>query len=99
MIRYRLYGRPGSIKALGDKLVTLLAVVLILVPVVVLHFVTNQDMRVLWIVAFTLVFAAALSVPDDAKYSEIFAAAAAFVAVQAVYIGGGGSSGNAAATT
>lgn len=65
----------------------MLASILILIPVVILHFVTNPNNRLALIVVFTLVFTASMALFAGAKRSEIFAAAAAFVAVQVVYVG------------
>ena len=69
------------------NLITLLATALILIPVITLHFVTNSNWRLSLIVVFTLAFTTSMSVTTKAKRSEIFAAAAAFVAVQVVYVG------------
>ena len=66
---------------------TFAATVLILIPVIVLHFVTNENWRLAVIVIFTLCFAATLVFCTRAERSQIFAATAAFVAVQVVYVG------------
>ena len=64
-----------------------MAAVLILVPVIVLHFLQNANWRLLVIVIFTLIFTATLVVGTGAERAQIFAATAAFVAVQVVYMG------------
>lgn len=64
-----------------------LAAVLLLVPVVVLHFIDNATGRLAVIVCFSVAFILALTLGTDATRSEIFAASAAFVAVQVVYVG------------
>jgi hypothetical protein len=60
--------------------------------VIVLHFVTSSKWRLILIVVFALAFTMTMSFTTDAKRSEIFAAAAGFVAVQVVYVGSVGSS-------
>ena len=60
---------------------------IVLVPVIVLHFVQDTDWRLAIIVLFSLVFTGVLVLGTDAKRSEIFGASAAFVAVQVVYVG------------
>jgi hypothetical protein len=70
----------------GDKLSSFAGAVLIL-PVIVLHFLQSSTTRLLVIVIFSLAFTFAMAFFTDARRSEIFAAAAAFIAVQVVYVG------------
>ena len=64
----------------------LLVSYMILVPVIVLHFVKNSDARLGIIVGFTVAFSLVLASATEAKRREVFAATAAVVAVQVVYI-------------
>ena len=81
------YGSAKTWLAVGDQISSFLASVLILVPVIVLHFVNDSTRRLLVIVVFTLVFSGLLVLATGARRSEVFAATSAFVAVQVVYIG------------
>jgi hypothetical protein len=63
------------------------ATLLILVPVIVLHFVKDPGYRLIIVVAFSMSFIIAMATLSGAKRSELVAASAAFVAVQVVYIG------------
>jgi hypothetical protein len=71
----------------GDQLSTVAAAILILVPVIVLHFLKTANQRLGSIVAFTLLFAFMLGKLAGANRNEVFAATAGFVAVQVVYVG------------
>jgi hypothetical protein len=81
------FGTREGVRSAGDKAASFIASVLVLVPVITLHFVTSPDARLGVIVAFTLAFAGMLVSVTEAKRSETFAATAAFVAVQVVYVG------------
>ncbi|KAI1120216.1 hypothetical protein F5Y10DRAFT_137095 [Nemania abortiva] len=84
---FEVFTTTGAIIGAGDKLVTVISCLLITVPVVVLNYVTNTSLRLVLIVLFTLAFSLALAFMSDAKRKEIFAATAAFVAVQVVFVG------------
>ena len=84
---FRLYGTNHSLRSAGDKMSSILATVLILTPVVVLHFLNNASYRLVVVVVSSLAFTTAMVTLTEAKRSEIFAAAAAFIAVQVVYLG------------
>ena len=84
---YVIYGTADSLRSIGDKITSLVAVILILVPIIVLHFLNSATMRLIVIVAFSSSFTLVLVLTTDAKRSEIFAASAGFVAVQVVYVG------------
>lgn len=84
---FRLYGTSSQVRSIGDKFTSILATILILIPVIVLHFVTDPDHRLIIVVAFSLSFTVAMTVLSGAKRAELVAASAAFVAVQVVYIG------------
>ena len=58
-----------------------------LVPVIVLHFLQDANWRLAVIVMFSLSFTATLVIGTSAERAQIFAATAAFVAVQVVYVG------------
>lgn len=81
------YGNRKAWTAAADQITTLFACILILVPVIVLHLVNNSDVRLGIIVASTFIFALVTVLATNAKRSEIFAATAAFVAIQVVYVG------------
>ncbi|KAE9375317.1 hypothetical protein N431DRAFT_198881 [Stipitochalara longipes BDJ] len=85
-----LYLDSGAIVRVGDKIVTVISCLLVTIPVIVLHYVTNTGIRLGLIVAFALLFSLALVSTSDASRKEIFAATAAFVAVQVVYVGSAG---------
>ena len=84
---FAIHSTAESIFSFGNKLISFVAAILILVPVIVLHFLQNANWRLLVIVIFTLVFTATLVVGTSAERAQIFAATAAFVAVQVVYVG------------
>jgi lysylphosphatidylglycerol synthetase-like protein (DUF2156 family) len=86
-VAFRLYGTNTGARSKGDIITAMLATILILVPVIVLHFVKSADHRLIVIVLFSLSFVIAMSVLSQAKRSELFAATAAFIAVQVVYVG------------
>ena len=81
------YGSERQWKVIGDQATSFLAAVLVLMPVIVLHFVDSSNARLGIIVAFTMAFSLILTSATEAKRSEVFAAVAAFVAVQVVYVG------------
>ncbi len=56
---------------------TLIAMVLLVVPVVSLRLVSNDSIRLAMIVAFTVAFAASVPVTTTARRAEHFAATAA----------------------
>src|SRR5436853_43318 len=72
--------------ALCEQISTFLATILIIVPVMALYFVQTSSARLTLIVVFTVTFAFIMSTMTGAKRSEVFAATAAFVAVQVVYV-------------
>jgi hypothetical protein len=84
---FAMWGTLDAFKYAGDQIASFAASVLVLVPVITLHFVTDADARLGVIVAFTLAFTAVLVSTTEATRSEVFAATAAFVAVQVVYVG------------
>ncbi|KAK7548921.1 hypothetical protein BKA81DRAFT_368412 [Phyllosticta paracitricarpa] len=69
-------------------LITMVAVALLMAPVVVLFLQEESGTaKILVILAFTLIFSAALSVFTKAKRHEVFAATAAYCAVLVVFLG------------
>lgn len=65
--------------------------------IVALYFIESAEWRLLFIVLFSGVFAAALSFFTEAKSIEIFTASVALASVQVVFVGtafGNGSNGN-----
>lgn len=71
----------------GNKVVNFTAALLVLVPVIVLHFIQDDDWRLAVIVIFSLIFTLTMAMCTSADRAQIFAATAAFVAVQVVYVG------------
>jgi hypothetical protein len=83
----KIYGTRAIYASIMDMIVNMLAALLILVPVIVLHFIQNSDMRLVAVVLFSFTFTCAMGIFTEAKRGEVFAASAAFVAVQVVYVG------------
>lgn len=81
------YGSAKAWKTAGDQISSFLAAMLVLAPVIALHFVSTPFARLGAIVGFTLGFVLLIIFTTEATRSEVFAATAAFVAVQAVYVG------------
>ena len=81
------YSTAESVFSFGNKVISFTGAVLILIPVIVLHFLQNANWRLAVIVIFTLFFTAALVMGTSADRAQVFAATAAFVAVQVVYVG------------
>ncbi|KAI0551698.1 hypothetical protein F4679DRAFT_537667 [Xylaria curta] len=88
---FKTSSSTGAIISAGDKLVTVISCLLITVPIIVLNYVASTSLRLVLIVLFTFVFSLTLAFMSDAKRKEIFAATAAFVAVQVVFVGTGGN--------
>lgn len=86
-IDFAMYSTAESIFSLGNKIISFAAAVLILVPVIVLHFLQDANWRLAVIVIFSLSFTATLVMGTSADRAQVFAATAAFVAVQVVYVG------------
>jgi len=81
------YGSAKTWTAAGDQISSFLAAMLILAPVIALHFVNTPNTRLGAIVGFTFAFVLLIVFTTEAKRNEVFAATAAFVAVQAIYVG------------
>jgi hypothetical protein len=81
------YGSAETWTAAGDQISSFLAAMLILAPVIALHFLKTPDARLGAIVGFTFAFVSLIVFTTEAKRSEVFAATAAFVAVQVIYVG------------
>ncbi|KAI0857983.1 hypothetical protein F4860DRAFT_487793 [Xylaria cubensis] len=88
---FERFTSTSTIIRAGDRLVTIISCLIITVPIVVLNYVTRTSLRLVLIVLFTFIFSLALAFMSDAKRKEIFAATAAFVAVQVVFVGTGGN--------
>ena len=71
----------------------MLASLLITIPIIALRFVNSTNTRLGLIILFTFVFSFGLVVLGNARRNEVFAASAAFAAVQVVFVAGV-SSGN-----
>ncbi|KIX08944.1 uncharacterized protein Z518_00022 [Rhinocladiella mackenziei CBS 650.93] len=82
-----MYSNVESFEKIGDNLASFSAAILMLIPVVVLHFLRSANMRLLVIVIFSICFTALLVTTTKAERSQVIAASAAFVAVQVVYVG------------
>ena len=81
------FGSSKTWTLAGDQISNLLAAVMILVPVIVLHFIHDANARLIVIVTFTLAFTLVLAMTTNADRGQVFGAVAAFVAVQVVYVG------------
>lgn len=81
-----MYLDSGAVVRAGDKIATVISCLLVTVPIIVLHYVKNAGIRLGLIVVFTLIFSLALVFVSDASRKDIFAASAAFVAVQVIYV-------------
>ena len=75
---------------------SLLAASLIVAPIISLHFIPTPNWRLVAIVGFTLIFVFGMVFTTEAKRDQVFAATAAFAAVQAVYVGAALQSGKKA---
>ena len=84
---FALYSTAESIFSFGNKIINFAAAVIILVPVIVLHFFQDANWRLVVIVIFSLSFTATLVMGTSSERAQVFAATAAFVAVQVVYVG------------
>ncbi|KAK3639869.1 hypothetical protein LTR56_012249 [Elasticomyces elasticus] len=62
--------------------------------IVVLYFIKSEVWRLVFIVLFSGVFAAALAIFTEARRVEVFAASVALASVQVVYVGTGFGNGN-----
>lgn len=81
-------GNNRVFRTIADQISSFTATALILIPVITLHFVNSADMRLIIIVVFSVAFQGLVVLATEAKRSEVFAATAAFVAIQVVYVGG-----------
>ena len=81
------YGSAETWAAVGDQISSFLAAMLILAPVIALHFISTPNARLGAIVGFTFAFVLLMVFTTQAKRNEVFAATAAFVAVQVIYVG------------
>lgn len=63
---------------------------LLLVPIVIMSFVTDGYKPLIIIIVWTIAFSAITSLLTDAKYSEVLVAAATYAAVMVVFISGDG---------
>jgi hypothetical protein len=84
---FEKYGSSSTWSSAGDQLSSFLATVLILIPVITLHFVQSANARLVVIVVSSLVFTEMVVLTTQATRSEVFAASAAFIAIQVVYVG------------
>jgi hypothetical protein len=81
------YASNSARQSFADRVASFAACLIILVPVITLHFLQSATERLVVIVVFTLAFTGLMALVTEAKRSEIFMATAAFVAVQVVYVG------------
>jgi hypothetical protein len=73
---------------------TALASLLIIAPILVLYFVTSMWRRLLIVAGFTGTFSLVLGLVTNGELVDIFAASAAFAAVQVVFVGSSDIGGN-----
>jgi hypothetical protein len=88
------YSSKSARQTFADRVKSFIACVMILVPVITLHFLQSDTQRLIVIVLFTLGFTGLMVFMTEARTSEIFGATAAFVAVQVVYVGAALSNGS-----
>jgi MFS superfamily sulfate permease-like transporter len=67
---------------------TAVAAVLLIGPILALYFITDPDARLGLVIAFIVLFAAALAVSTGASRDSIFGATAAYTAVLVVFVSG-----------
>lgn len=84
---FATYASNSVRQSFADRVASFAACLIILVPVITLHFLPSATERLVVIVIFTLVFTGLMALVTEAKRPEIFMATAAFVAVQVVYVG------------
>lgn len=80
-------GNNRLFRTMADQISSFVATTLILISVITLHFVSSADAKLIIIVVFSLAFQGLVVLATDARRSEVFAATAAFVAIQVVYVG------------
>jgi hypothetical protein len=80
--------RPISPRGAFGLAITILASLLTNVPIIILNFLDSINVRLGLIVIFTTIFSSLLAWLSNAQRKEVFAASAAFAAVQVVSIGG-----------
>jgi hypothetical protein len=90
---FALWASKSARTSFADRVASFLACLLILVPVITLHFLHTDTQRLIVIIVFTFAFAGLMTLATEAKRSEVFGATAAFVAVQVVYVGSALSNG------
>ncbi|KAJ0160264.1 hypothetical protein CTA2_8266 [Colletotrichum tanaceti] len=76
-----------KIQRVSDVAVGALSASIPTVAILVLYFVHNMTQRISLVIVFTFIFSVAFSTITGAKKAEVFAATAAFAAVEVVYIG------------
>ncbi|TQN71770.1 hypothetical protein CSHISOI_03730, partial [Colletotrichum shisoi] len=76
-----------KIQRFSDVVVGALSASIPTVAILVLYFVHNMTHRIGIVIVFTFIFSVAFSTITGAKKAEVFAAIAAFAAVEVVYIG------------
>jgi MFS superfamily sulfate permease-like transporter len=69
--------------------------VLLIGPILALYFITDPDARLGLVIAFIVLFAAALAVSTGASRDSIFGATAAYTAVLVVFVSGDLGNANA----
>jgi hypothetical protein len=90
---FATYASTSVRQSFADRVASFAACLIILIPVITLHFLPSATERLVVIVMFTLVFTGLMALMTEAKRPEIFMATAAFVAVQVVYVGSPFSNG------
>ncbi|OJJ06716.1 hypothetical protein ASPVEDRAFT_88005 [Aspergillus versicolor CBS 583.65] len=88
---FRVYSNKG-IRTVSKVITTTTSAMLPPLAIIILRAVQSPNARMLFIFGFTVVFAAALAALTKASPAEIFAATAAFTAVEVVFVGSVGPS-------
>jgi hypothetical protein len=89
--RFASYSSSDSLVSLGNKVAAILASLLTTVPILILRFVPSINWRLGLIVLFTFLFSSTLAFMCNPRRAELFAASAAFAAVQVVFLGSVGA--------
>ena len=82
-----MYSSTSTGQSVADGIVTVICCLLMIVPIIVLSYITSLGWRLVVIVLSTLMFSVSLSIVSDVARKDTFAITAAFVAVQVVFLG------------
>ncbi|MCJ1371280.1 hypothetical protein MMC20_002495 [Loxospora ochrophaea] len=84
---FEIYSTVAVMVRFADTIATVMCCLIITVPIIILNYIHNSNFRLLVILLSTLLFSFLLASSSDAARKDIFAATAAFTAVQVVFVG------------